>query len=182
MWRWRRSLMGSSISIRGGPLARRLGYAEDIVGPMPEAVVESFAGVGNPFSLGPIHPGETVVDVGCGSGFDVFIVSKKAGPQGRAIGVDMTPEMVEKARHNAISLGLTNVEFRLGYAEDIPLPDASADVVISNGVINLCPDKDAVFREIYRVMKPGARLMLADIIVHKEVPDSAKRNIDLWTG
>ncbi|MFQ5925637.1 MAG: methyltransferase domain-containing protein, partial [Dehalococcoidia bacterium] len=129
-----------------------------------------------------IDEGEQVVDVGCGAGFDALIAAMKVGPRGRVIGVDMTPEMLEKARRNADSLGIGNAEFREGLTEDMPLEDGSADVVISNGVINLCPDKEAVYRELYRVLKPGGRLMIADIIVQRAVPDEAKKDIDLWTG
>jgi len=162
--------------------AARFAYDSEAVEGMPDSAVESFAGVGNPFSLGPIHEGETVLDVGSGGGFDSFIAAGKVGTKGKVIGVDMTDEMLDKARGNARLVGMNNVEFRKGYAEDLPLPDQSVDVVISNGVINLCPDKTRVFQEIRRVLKPGGRLMIADIVVQKTVPDAAKENIDLWTG
>ncbi len=166
----------------GRPLARMLGYAPAETDPLPDSVIESFAGVGNPFIFGPLQPGETVVEIGSGGGFDAVLAAQQVGSTGRVIGVDMTPAMLAKARANAARLGLGHVEFREGYAEQLPLPDACADVVISNGVINLCPDKDAVYREIFRVLKPGGRLQIADIIVEKPVPDAAKENIDLWTG
>ncbi len=149
---------------------------------LPDSLVESFAGTGNPFSLGPVDEGEVVLDVGCGAGFDALIAAMKVGAGGHVIGVDMTPEMLEKARHNAASLELGNAEFQEGLAEDLPVEDDSVDVVISNGVINLCPDKEAVYRELYRVLKPGGRLMIADIIVQKAVSEEAKADIDLWTG
>ncbi|MBX6341696.1 MAG: methyltransferase domain-containing protein [Thermomicrobiaceae bacterium] len=166
----------------GRLLAERLGYPAEVVDALPDPVVESFAGVGNPFALGALRPGEVVVDVGSGAGFDAVLAAFQVGPRGRVIGVDMTPEMVRKARANAAHLGLTNVEFRDGLAEALPLPDARADVVISNGVINLCPDKPAVYREIFRVLRPGGRIQIADIAVQRAVPVDARRNVDLWTG
>ncbi len=166
----------------GRHLARLLDYPDEMVDNLPGSLVESFAGTGNPFSLGPVNEGEQVLDVGCGAGFDALIAAMKVGPGGHVIGIDMTPEMLDKARRNAASLGLSNAEFREGLAEDLPVDDSSVDVVISNGVINLCPDKEAVYRELYRVLKPGGRLMVADIIVQKAVSEEAKQDIDLWTG
>ncbi len=166
----------------GRPLAERLGYPLADVDRMPRAAVESFAGVGNPFALGPLRPGEVVVDVGSGSGLDAFLAALQVGPGGRVIGVDMTPAMLETARASAAALGMTHVEFREGVAEELPVADASADVVISNGVINLSPDKEAVYREINRILKPGGRVQIADIVVRQEVPDTAKEDIALWTG
>lgn len=166
----------------GRTVTDRLGYNREAIAALPEPVVESFAGVGNPFALGRLNPGETVVDVGSGAGLDAILAAQQVGPAGRVIGVDMTPAMLEKARANAALLGLQNVEFRQGLAEALPLPDAFADVVISNGVINLCPDKETVYREIFRVLKPGGRLQIADIIVQEAVPDEAKEDISLWTG
>ncbi len=159
-----------------------LGYDDEFINTVPENSVTSFAGTGNPFSLGIIKPGEKVVDVGCGAGFDSFIAAHMAGNGGRVIGVDMTPEMLQKAQGTAEVAGLSNVEFRKGVAEALPIEDNWADVVISNGVVNLCPDKLAVFREMYRVLKPGGRLQIADILVEKPVPEEAKQDIDLWTG
>jgi arsenite methyltransferase len=166
----------------GRPLARLLEYADEWLEGIPESSVESFAGTGNPFSLGEIHPGEKVVDVGCGAGIDSLIAAKKTGPRGRVIGVDMTPAMLDKARRAAQETQLSNVEFREGYAESLPVDDGWADVVISNGVLNLMPDKDAALAEMSRVLKPGGRLQIGDILVQKAVPESAKRKIDLWTG
>jgi arsenite methyltransferase len=166
----------------GRPLARMLEYAEEWLVGIPESSIESFAGTGNPFSLGELRPGERVVDVGCGAGIDSLIAAKKVGPEGRVIGVDMTPSMLEKARHAANETGLENVEFREGYAEALPVDDGWADVVISNGVLNLMPDKAAALEEMARVLKPNGRLQIGDILVQKAVPESAKRKIDLWTG
>ncbi len=149
---------------------------------VPEGAVESFAGTGNPFSLGKIRSGERVVDVGSGSGFDSLIAAQLVGPAGYVMGVDMTMEMLAKARENARQAGLTNVEFRKGLAETLPVPDGWANLVISNGVLNLLPDKSAALREMARVLKPNGRLQIGDILVQKAVPESAKRNIDLWTG
>jgi SAM-dependent methyltransferase len=167
----------------GRPLARMLEYQDEWLEGIPESSIESFAGTGNPFSLGELRPGERVVDVGCGAGVDSLIAAKKVGPDGRGIGVDMTPSMLEKARQAAQEAGLkNNVEFREGYAEALPVDDGWADVVISNGVLNLMPDKDAALEEMSRVLKPGGRLQIGDILVQKAVPESAKRKIDLWTG
>jgi arsenite methyltransferase len=166
----------------GRPLAARLGYPAEWVDPLPEPVVESFAGVGNPFSWGELRPGETVIDLGSGAGFDAILAARMVGPEGRVIGVDMTPAMLEKARANAALLGLGNVEFREGYLEELPVKDVAADVVISNGVINLCPDKAVVLREAFRVLKPGGRMQIADIVVARAVPEDAKADISLWTG
>ncbi len=166
----------------GRPLAKMLGYDEKLIETVPENSVQSFAGTGNPFSLDTIRPGERVVDIGSGAGFDSFIASHMVGNSGHVIGIDMTPEMLGKAQGAAEVAELTNIEFRQGIAEALPVDDNWADVVISNGVVNLCPDKLAVFREMYRVLKPGGRLQIADILVEKPVPEEAKQEIDLWTG
>jgi arsenite methyltransferase len=166
----------------GRPLARMLEYADEWLEGLPESSIESFAGTGNPFSLGELRPGESVVDVGGGAGIDSLIAAKKVGPDGRVIGVDMTPSMLEKARQGAKEAGLRNVEFREGYAEELPVEDGWADVVISNGVLNLMPDKAAALEEMSRVLKPNGRLQIGDILVQKAVSESAKRKIDLWTG
>ena len=166
----------------GRPLAARLGYSAAVVDALPDAAVESFAGVGNPFLLRTLEPGERVVDVGSGSGFDSIVAAGQVGPDGRVVGVDMTREMLDKARRTAGPLGLTHVEFREGLAEAMPVPEGWADVVISNGVINLCPDKAAVFAEIHRVLRPGGRLQFADIANGRPVPVEAMREVDLWTG
>ena len=163
-------------------LARRLGYDPAVVDRLPDAAVESFAGVGNPFSLAVLTPGERVVDVGAGGGFDSFVAAGQVGPSGRVVGVDMTAEMLEKSRATARAMGLDNVEFREGLVEAMPVDDAWADVVISNGVINLCADKAQVFAEIWRVLKPGGRLQFADIANGAPVPEAATSDIDLWTA
>ena len=166
----------------GRDLAHRLGYDAAAVAALADRAVESFAGVANPFALRPLAPGEHVVDVGSGAGFDSFIAAGQVGPGGRVTGVDMTPEMLAKSRRTAQALGLGQVEFREGLAEALPVADAWADVVISNGVINLCADKQAVFAEIFRVLRPGGRLQFADIANGRPVPAEALRDIDLWTG
>lgn len=166
----------------GRPLAKLLGYSDEMLEGIPESAIESLAGTGNPFALGPLGRGERVVDLGCGAGMDTLIAARMVGAEGRVIAVDMTPEMLEKAEASAKAMGLGNVALQQGYIEDLPVPDGWADVVISNGVINLAPDKRRVFREIHRVLKPGGRLQIGDIIVQKAVPESAKRNIDLWAG
>jgi SAM-dependent methyltransferase len=165
----------------GRPLVRQLGYDQAVVAALPDSAVEAFAGVGNPFSLGALKPGERVVDLGSGGGFDCFIAAGQVGPQGHVVGIDMTEEMLSRSRAAATAMGLRNVKFRRGVIEDLPVEDRSADVVISNGVINLCADKRQVFAEVMRVLKPGGRLQFADIANGKEVPAGALRNIDLWT-
>ena len=166
----------------GRPLAKRLGYDEAAVKALPDAAVESFAGVANPFSMRRLAAGEKVVDVGAGAGFDSFIAAGQVGASGRVVGVDMTAEMLAKSRRTAAAMGVANVEFREGLAESLPVEDGWADVVISNGVINLCADKRLVFDEIRRVLRPGGRLQFADIANGKQVPEAAIRNIDLWTA
>ena len=166
----------------GRTLTRLLGYRDEWLEGIPESSIESFAGTGNPFSLGEIAPGERVVDIGSGAGIDSLIAAKKVGDTGRVIGVDMTQAMLAKAEAAREESGLTNVEFKEGYAEELPVDDQWADVVISNGVFNLLPGKAAAMREWFRVLKPGGRLQLADILVQKEVPAEAKLEIDLWTG
>ena len=166
----------------GRPLVERLGYPVELIDSVPTKALESFAGTGNPFSLDGIKAGERVVDVGSGAGFDSLIAGRLVGPSGQVIGVDMTPEMLEKARDAAAGGGLEHVEFREGHAESLPVPDGWADVVISNGVVNLCPDKLAVFKEMHRVLKTGGMLQIGDILVQRAVPMEAKENIDLWTG
>jgi SAM-dependent methyltransferase len=166
----------------GRPLARRLGYEDAWLEGIPEATIASFAGTGNPFSLGSLRPHERVVDVGCGAGLDSLVASRMVGPSGQVVGVDMTPAMVERASASASDMGAANVRFDLAFAEQLPVPDAWADVVISNGVLNLFPDKLAGLREMARVLKPEGRLQLGDILVSKPVPDSGKRDIGLWKG
>ena len=164
----------------GRPLAEILGYRAEWLEGLPEGPIESFAGTGNPFSLGPLTPGERVVDVGCGAGIDSLIAARMVGPEGAVIGIDMTESMLEKARASAKTLG--NVEFILGFGEELPVPDRWADVVISNGVVNLMPDKHEVLTEMARVLKPGGRIQIGDILVDRPVPENAKEKIELWTG
>ncbi len=166
----------------GRPLTKILGYKEEWLVGIPESTIESFAGTGNPFRMGTLRMGDRVVDIGCGAGIDSLIAAKMVGPSGRVIGVDMTPEMLEKAVAGAHDTAATNVDFRKGYGEELPVPDAWADVVISNGVLNLIPDKPAALKEMARVLKPGGRLQIADILVQREVPETALGRIDLWTG
>jgi SAM-dependent methyltransferase len=166
----------------GQPLAQLLGYQPAWLEGVPNGSIESFAGTGNPFSLGPLRPGEHVVDVGSGAGIDSLVAGRMVGPGGRVVGVDMTPEMLAKARASAAIMGATHVEFREGLAESLPVDDTWADVVISNGVVNLFPDKLAGLAEMARVLKPGGRLQIGDILVQKAVGESGKRNIDLWKG
>ena len=166
----------------GRPLAARLGYDPAAIAALPDEAVESFAGVANPFSLRTLAPGERVVDVGSGAGFDSFIAAGQVTERGQVVGIDMTEEMLEKSRATAGDLGFGHVEFRDGLAEQLPVDDGWADTVISNGVINLCADKKAVFEEIRRVLKPGGWLQFADIANGRPVPPEALRDIDLWTG
>lgn len=166
----------------GRPLTIRLGYDQAVVEALPDRAVESFAGVGNPFSLRSLVPGEKIVDIGSGAGFDSFVAAGQVTSSGRVVGIDMTPEMLDKSRQTANTLGLTNVEFLEGIAETIPVADSWADAVISNGVINLCADKQTVFSEIYRILRPGGTLQFADIANGLPVPLEAMQDIDLWTG
>ena len=166
----------------GRPLAAMLGYDEADVDWLPESTVESFAGTGNPFSMGRPAEGEVVLDIGCGAGFDTLLAARQVGPAGRVIAIDMTEPMLEKTRAGAAALGLDNVDARHGYAEELPVGSESVDIVISNGVINLCPDKMAVMKEVHRVLKLSGRFQIADIVVQTEVPQDAKDDIDLWSG
>ena len=166
----------------GRAWAQELGYPEPELSRVPDASVESFAGVASHWTLGRIEPGEVVLDLGCGAGTDLLIAAQMTGPDGRVIGVDMTVAMLEQTRASATRMGLTNVELHEALIESSPIGDASVDVVISNGVIDLVPDKDAVFDEIDRVLKPGGRLQIADVVIHHEVSEDARKRIDLWTG
>ncbi len=166
----------------GRRLAGILGYDETWLQGIPESSIESFAGTGNPFSIEELKPGEKVVDIGCGAGIDSIIAARMVAPTGHVVGVDMTPNMLEKARRAAGEAGIENVEFRQGYGEELPIDDGWADVVISNGVLNLFPDKTAGLKDMARVLKPMGRLQIGDILVQKAVPDSGKSQIDLWTG
>ena len=166
----------------GRAWALDLGYPQDLLARVPEASCESFAGVANPFSMGPLQPGEDVLDVGSGAGMDTLVAAQMVGPSGSVTGIDMTPEMVAKARGSVAEMGLGNVTIVEGSAEHLPFDDASFDVVISNGVIDLIPDKDAVFSEITRVLRPGGRIQLADVTIQNPVSEESKRDIDLWAG
>jgi SAM-dependent methyltransferase len=166
----------------GRRLAAIVGYDEEWLDGVPEATIASFAGTGNPFSLGALIPGEHVVDVGCGAGIDSIIAARMVGPTGSVIGLDMTPAMVEKARAGAKEAELNNLDFRQGLAESLPVADGWADVVISNGVLNLFPDKLAGLQEMARVLKPDGRLQIGDILVQKAVPEKGKQDINLWKG
>ena len=166
----------------GRRLTGILEYRDEWLEGLPEEAIESFAGTGNPFNVGELHSSNRVVDVGCGAGLDCLIAAKLVGREGEVVGVDMTKEMIDKASSNARAIGAKNVSFKRGFVEELPVEDGWADVVISNGAINLAPDKDEVFRELNRVLKPGSRLQLADILVEKPIPDSAKQKIELWTG
>ncbi len=175
---------GGDFHFHRGPAyaAELLGYDAAELALLPAENTASFAGVANPHAIARIAAGETVVDIGCGAGMDLMVAARRVGPGGRAIGVDMTPAMAEKARAGARAAGLANVEVRVGDALDLPLEDASVDVVISNGVINLTPDKERAFAEVRRVLKPGGRLQLADIVVANELSETIRNDIDLWTG
>jgi arsenite methyltransferase len=166
----------------GRAWAQDLGSPEPELSHVPNATVDSFAGVANHWTLGRIEPGSVVLDLGCGAGTDLLIAAQMTGPEGRGIGVDMTPSMLDRARASAREMGLDNVDLHESLIESLPLEDASVDVVISNGVIDLVPDKDAVFDEIDRVLRPGGRLQVADVVIHQEVSEDARPRIDLWTG
>ena len=165
----------------GRAWAQDLGYPSELAN-VPESAAESFAGVANPFSLGRLQPGERVLDLGSGAGTDSLVAAQMVGPEGHVTGVDMTPEMLEKASAAAEQMAAANVEFVEAEAERLPFPDASFDVAISNGVIDLIPDKDAVFSELFRVLAPGGRLQIADVTIQQPVSEEGRRKIDLWTG
>jgi arsenite methyltransferase len=166
----------------GRRLSKIVGYRDEWFEDVSELAIESFAGTGNPFAMGELAPGERVVDVGSGGGIDSLIAARMVGPTGRVVGIDMTPAMLGKARAAAAESGVDNVEFREAYMEHLPVPDGWADVVISNGVLNLTPDKQTAVGEMFRVLRPGGRLQIGDILVNREVPEEAKKKIDLWTG
>ena len=166
----------------GRRLTQIVGYKDEWFTGVSERAIESFAGTGNPFAMGELAAGEWVVDVGSGGGIDSLVAARMVGPSGKVVGIDMTPAMLEKARTAAVESGVGNVEFREAYMEELPVPDGWADVVISNGVLNLTPDKQKTLGEMFRVLRRGGRLQIADILVSRAVPDAAKRKIDLWTG
>jgi arsenite methyltransferase len=159
-----------------------LGYARAALAELPDSVTAPFAGVGNPLSMGMPRRGETVVDIGAGSGMDAFLAAKAVGASGRVIAVDMTDAMLERGRENVARTGMRHVEFRKGLAEALPVDDGTVDLVISNGVINLCPDKAIVLREAFRILKPGGRLQIGDILVQKDIPPAAREKVEIWTA
>jgi arsenite methyltransferase len=162
---------------------RMLGYEPEELATIPAESTASFAGVGNPHHIGLIEPGEIVLDIGCGAGMDLILAARFAGPSGKAIGLDLTPSMLELAKRGALKAGLwENIEVRRGMAEELPVASQSVNVVMSNGVLHLSPDKDRAFREIYRVLRPGGRLYLADVVVQKELSLAARSNVDLWAA
>jgi SAM-dependent methyltransferase len=165
----------------GRAWAEDLDYPAELAG-VPEAAVESYAGVANPFSLGRLSRGERVLDVGCGAGTDTLVAAQMVGLEGHVTGIDMTPEMLAIARAAAAEMGAANVEFVEGDVERLPFADATFDVAISNGVIDLIPDKDAVFSELHRVLRPGGRIQIADVTIQNPVSEEGRRDIDLWTG
>jgi SAM-dependent methyltransferase len=165
----------------GRAWAEDLGYPDELAN-VPESAVESFAGVANPWTMGRLAAGERVLDLGCGAGTDSLVAAQMVGADGHVTGIDMTSSMLAKAHAAAAEMGVTNVAFVEGEAERLPFPDASFDVVISNGVIDLIPDKDAVFAELYRVLAPGGRMQIADVTIQTPVSEEGRRNIDLWTG
>jgi ubiquinone/menaquinone biosynthesis C-methylase UbiE len=167
--------------LESGTDAEKLGYTSADITSVPEGA-EMGLGCGNPTALASIKPGETIVDLGSGGGFDAFLCSKQTGSSGRVIGVDMTPEMLSKARKNAASGGYTNVDFRLGEIENLPVADNTADLMISNCVINLSPDKSRVFAEAFRVLKPGGRIAISDIVALQPLPDSMRDDFAAYTG
>jgi len=166
----------------GRKLAAICQYPDAWLEDIPDSVIDRFAGTGNPFAIAPLQPGERVVDLGCGAGIDSFIAARQVGDTGSVIGVDMTPAMLAEANAAREQLALSQLEFRQGYLEQLPVDDSWADVVISNGATNLAPDKAGIYREMHRILKPGGRLQIADILVARPVSEEAKRKIDLWTG
>ncbi len=166
----------------GRALTKIVGYEDEWLEGVSESAIESFAGTGNPFSMGEPAAGERVVDIGSGGGIDSLIAARMVGPEGEVVGIDMTPAMLEKSRTAAAESGIDNVEFREAYMEELPVENGWADVVISNGVLNLTPDKQKTLAEMFRVLRPGGRLQIGDILVTREVSTEAKQRIDLWTG
>ncbi len=162
--------------------ADRLGYSRAELAELPDSVTAPFAGVGNPLAMELPRQGETIVDIGAGSGMDTFLAAKAIGPSGKVIAVDMTDAMLERGRENVALTGMTRIEYVKGLAEALPVEDSAVDLVISNGVINLSPEKDKVFHEAFRVLKPGGRLQIADIVVHRDIPPGAREDVAIWTA
>jgi SAM-dependent methyltransferase len=158
----------------------QLGYPEKVLQKIPDSILASFCGVGNPFSLGPFTPGEAVLDIGCGAGVDSLVAAHLVGPKGRVVGVDVTEEMIIRARSNLDLAGLSNVRFEVAAADALPFPDREFDVVISNGVFNLTVDKEQALRETRRVLKPGGRLMMADMVLVQELPADKAEKVENW--
>ena len=171
----------SKAAVETTDIAARFYSAEELAS-LPDSVTDISLGCGNPTAIAELQPGEVVLDLGSGGGIDCFLAARKVGPEGRVIGLDMTPDMIKLARRNAKRVGVTNVDFRYGEMEDIPLPDESVDVIISNCVINLSPDKDAVFREAHRVLRPGGRMSVSDIVIDGQLPQSIRGRLDAWAS
>jgi arsenite methyltransferase len=165
----------------GPESAKRLGYDADEIDALPVEVTESFSGVGNPLSLGDLDVGQTVLDLGCGAGLDSILAARQVGPTGKIIGIDMTEDMLDKARRNAVAVGVSNIEFHLADAENVPAAGDTVDVVITNGVFNLCPDKPTVLKELHRVLCPGGRLQMADVLLHADVTVEDVAKIGTWS-
>jgi arsenite methyltransferase len=180
------NLARSPQSEKGFPVgpesAKSLGYPAAEIDGLPTSVTESFAGVGNPFPLAELRAGETVLDLGCGAGMDAILAAQKVGPAGKLIGVDFSPEMIHKATRNAAALDVPNVEFRLGDLEALPLENGTVDAAISNGVFNLCPDKPKVLNEVFRVLRAGGRLCMADMILEEHVTPEKVQLMGSWSG
>ncbi len=171
----------SAVAVESTGAASRFYSAEELAN-LPDTVTDVSLGCGNPIALAELRPGEVVLDLGSGGGIDCFLAAKQVGPEGRVIGLDMTPDMIKLARRNARKVGAENVDFRYGEMEEIPLPDESVDVIISNCVINLSPDKDAVFREAYRVLRPAGRICVSDMVVDGDLPGAIREQLDAWAA